>query len=72
MANTAGSGKRREVAKLVRSLRRNGIEIEMGGTHHYRIRNPKNGKIISISFSPSHARYLQEIRAKLRGIGIEL
>lgn len=62
-----------EAMKLVRRLRRIGLEIELAsGSTHYHVRNPLNGERCSLSFSPSTNRWHQYVKRDLKRIGVRL
>lgn len=65
------SGKTREMTRLVRTLRKQGIEVTVGGGGHYRVDLPGGGTMF-LPRSPSDYRSLRNVRAQLRREGVEL
>lgn len=56
---------------LIRKLRRMGAEISIGGSTHYRVRNPANGVTITIAISPSDFRWKHKVKQDLKRLGFK-
>jgi hypothetical protein len=57
----------KDVRALIRRLRKQGYQVRLGGTGHYRVTGPR-GDTITIAASP-RARALHQVKAGLRRIG---
>jgi len=64
------SDTRREVARLVRELRRAGFVITRTGSGHWKCQSPAGGGMVIIAFSPRKAG-LHRTMSQLRNLGYD-
>jgi hypothetical protein len=62
-----------EAAKLMRKLRKMGLEISGGDNgKHYIITNPANERYCRLPLTPGNGRFYGEARSKLRRLGVDI